>query len=34
MTFTEPNPKSSIGNQKSAEVVVAVRELAGATNCG
>jgi hypothetical protein len=33
MTAVELNPQSEIGNQKSAEVVVFVRGLAGAANC-
>jgi hypothetical protein len=34
MPVAELNPQSQAGNQKSAEVVVSVRGLAGAENCG
>jgi len=34
MIAVEPNRKSEIVNHKSEEVVVSVRGLAGAGNCG
>jgi hypothetical protein len=34
MTLAEPNPQSQTGNPKSAEVVVFVRGLAGASKRG
>jgi len=33
MPVAKSNPQSQTGNQKSVEVVVSVRGLAGAANC-